>query len=120
MTCLLTLNLLEKYEINPNKVHFTVTRAASTIGGTSSELQEGDVISIWDLLHGTMLPSGNDAAYTLGEYMGIFIYLETVGKLTKAKNLCEIDLGKDFLNIKDPMKHFIFEMNELAQVLFIP
>lgn len=28
---------------------------------------EGQVVSIWDLLHGLMLPSGNDAAMVLAE-----------------------------------------------------
>lgn len=28
---------------------------------------EGQVLSIWDLLHGLMLPSGNDAAMVLAE-----------------------------------------------------
>jgi D-alanyl-D-alanine carboxypeptidase (penicillin-binding protein 5/6) len=38
--------------------------------GTSAELVEGDSLSVWDLLHGLMLPSGNDAALALAEYFG--------------------------------------------------
>lgn len=33
--------------------------------GTSAELQTGDILSIYDLLFGLMLPSGNDAAIAL-------------------------------------------------------
>lgn len=43
--------------------------------GTSARLKYGDVLSIWDLLHGLMLPSGNDAAFSLAESFGTYIYL---------------------------------------------
>jgi len=33
-------------------------------------LKTGDVLSIWDLLHGLMLPSGNDAGICLAEHFG--------------------------------------------------
>lgn len=33
-------------------------------------------MSIEDVLYGTMLPSGNDAAYTLAEYLGYFLSLK--------------------------------------------
>lgn len=42
-----------------------VSRTASELGGTTAELRAGDIISYEDLLYGMMLPSGNDAAYTL-------------------------------------------------------
>lgn len=34
--------------------------------GTSAKLAYSDVLTIYDLLHGLMLPSGNDAAISLG------------------------------------------------------
>ena len=43
---------------------------APKIIGTSAELSNGDKLSVWDLLHGLMLPSGNDAAFTLASYFG--------------------------------------------------
>ena len=36
-------------------------------------------LSFKDLLYGTMLPSGNDAAYSLAEYIGSMMY-EMKGK----------------------------------------
>jgi D-alanyl-D-alanine carboxypeptidase len=30
--------------------------------GTTANLISGDTLSVWELLHGMMLPSGNDAA----------------------------------------------------------
>jgi D-alanyl-D-alanine carboxypeptidase len=38
--------------------------------GTSAKLLEGDSLSIMNLIYGMMLPSGNDAAQTLGIYFG--------------------------------------------------
>lgn len=38
--------------------------------GTSACLRSGDLLTIEDLLHALMLPSGNDAAYTLAEFVG--------------------------------------------------
>jgi D-alanyl-D-alanine carboxypeptidase len=34
----------------------------TTLNGTSANLMPCDTLSIWELLHGMMLPSGNDAA----------------------------------------------------------
>lgn len=47
-----------------------VSRYASSIGGTSANLREGDLLTVKDLMYGMMLPSGNDAALTLAELIG--------------------------------------------------
>ena len=41
--------------------------------GTSAELQAGDVITLYDLLYGLMLPSGNDASVAIAETAGKII-----------------------------------------------
>ena len=46
------------------------SRLAASINGTSARLRNGDILSVWDLLHGLMLPSGNDAATSLAEHFG--------------------------------------------------
>ena len=51
-----------------------MSKTAATIGGTSAKLRTGDVLSVWDLLHGLMLPSGNDAAITLAEHFGQYLF----------------------------------------------
>jgi D-alanyl-D-alanine carboxypeptidase (penicillin-binding protein 5/6) len=51
----------------------TVSRFAARIIGTSAKLREGDRLTINDLLYGMMLPSGNDAAWTLAEYFGGYL-----------------------------------------------
>ncbi len=43
-----------------------VNEKASKMQGTSAKLAYSDICSVFDLLHGLMLPSGNDAAISLG------------------------------------------------------
>ena len=47
-----------------------VSDDGSGIHGTSADLLAGDTLTIWQLMYGLMLPSGNDAAFTLAEYFG--------------------------------------------------
>jgi D-alanyl-D-alanine carboxypeptidase (penicillin-binding protein 5/6) len=44
------------------------------MAGTSAGLQNGDVVSIHDLIYCVMLPSGNDAAQALAESLGVLMY----------------------------------------------
>lgn len=50
-----------------------VSELASMTDGTTAELQMNDELSIWDLLHALMLPSGNDAAVAIAEHIGRII-----------------------------------------------
>lgn len=47
--------------------------------GTSARLRSNMMISIWDLLFGLMLPSGNDSAFCLAETVGSLMYIYTKG-----------------------------------------
>jgi len=42
-----------------------ISKNASKTIGTTANLEDGDSINLWDLLHGLMLPSGNDAAIAI-------------------------------------------------------
>jgi D-alanyl-D-alanine carboxypeptidase len=46
------------------------------VGGTSADLNQNDKFSVWELLFGLMLPSGNDAAVVLAEYFGNLLIKE--------------------------------------------
>lgn len=81
MTCFTILKLIEKYSLNKHATLITISKNASQIVGTSSRLQEGHVLSVWDLLHGLMLPSGNDAAIALAEFFGAFLLKKENRKL---------------------------------------
>lgn len=45
----------------------TVSAAAASQKEASMNLKEGEVLTVQDLIYGALLPSGNDAAYALGE-----------------------------------------------------
>ena len=51
-----------------------VSKTAASVGGTTARLRTGDELSVWDALHGLMLPSGNDAATCLAEHFGQYLY----------------------------------------------
>ena len=62
--------------INPKKMYFRASQRAARIGGTTAYIKEGFRYSIYDLLVGLMLPSGNDASLVLAENFGRFLILE--------------------------------------------
>lgn len=70
MTLYTTVKLMERYGLLPKETFVEVSRIGSRIIGTSACLKEGDCLSVWELYFGMMLPSGNDAAYTLADYFG--------------------------------------------------
>ena len=61
MTALIIAEENLDYEI------FKVSQNSSEIVGSKMNLNKGDQISVNDLLHGLLINSGNDAAYTLAE-----------------------------------------------------
>ena len=70
MTCYVVLKLLQRFNLDETTTMVEVSENAADIAGTSAELVEGDTLSVWDLLHGLILPSGNDAAIALAEFFG--------------------------------------------------
>lgn len=69
MTLFVVKQCLRHKIITENDI-VTVPREATLLGGTTANLRTNDQILLIDLLYGMMLPSGNDAAYTLAEYCG--------------------------------------------------
>ena len=61
------------------------------------------------LFYGLMLPSGNDAAYCLAEYIGEFLYEH------KYKDTLDVVTSYKFPNT--PVRYFLKEMNENAMKL---
>ena len=74
MTCFVVIQIIRKIRLNAQRTYLQVSKNAATVGGTSAKLRTGDVLSVWDLLHGLMLPSGNDAAITLAEHFGQYLF----------------------------------------------
>ena len=92
MTLIVSLRLLERFNIPVNQIA-TVSKFAASTTGTTASLTAGDRLSIWDLFFGLMLPSGNDASVVLAEHIG------------------------QSLDPSKPREMFIGEMNALAQEL---
>ena len=65
-----------------------MSEKASKMPGTSAELNYSDILTLYELLHGLMLPSGNDAAVALAEWGGKAL-----------RKYC--NLGSKYLNIKN-------------------
>jgi len=88
----------------------TVPDEVVWICGTTANLCPGDVLSINDLLYGLMLPSGNDAAFTLAKYLG-----EQVVKwnLMKENSNRYLHPYSEFLTVRG-VKNFIKYMNYFA------
>ena len=76
MTFYTVQDLLGRFSLNPDTHQIKVTRAAAMTTGTTANLRAGDILTVTQLLYAMMLPSGNDAAYSLAEYFGEMIYTE--------------------------------------------
>lgn len=113
-----------------------VSKYASAVGGTTAKLKEGDVLSVYDLLHGLMLPSGNDAATALAEHFALVIKEDREKQAISSKNLRlanQNDSGewefnpiiygnsgvdnKRGLKSRNLVKLFVEEMNKTATIL---
>lgn len=65
ITAMVVIDFLKKYDYSPEKITYEIRRPSIIIGGTSAQLQLGEVYTLEELLYGLMLPSGNDAAIAL-------------------------------------------------------
>ena len=103
--------------INPKKVYFRASDYATRVGGTTAYLKEGLRYSIYDLLVGLMLPSGNDASLVLAENFGRFLILESCkASYNRMKDHLEMD-PYDVAVSKLYIKRFIKRMNHEANKL---
>ncbi len=69
MTALLTIEAIDSGAIRRTDFVTISANAAGTIGSTMN-LNTGDRVRVSDLLYGLMLPSGNDVAIALAEFVG--------------------------------------------------
>ena len=119
MTFYTVKEIAKRMDINIKETKIEISRIGSEIGGTSAELEFGDILSITDLLYGLLLPSGNDAAITLGKFFGEII-LEL--SLSECENNEMVD-GRTLVDIEistlslDPIDIFIKEMNKNCRKL---
>ena len=107
MTLYTTTQLIRRYHLNPEETFVTVTRIGSQIIGTSACLREADTLSLHQLLFGMMLPSGNDAAYTIANYFGEILYQD---KYNRQKD----NFAPSWEFERTSTRFFLREMNEQA------
>jgi D-alanyl-D-alanine carboxypeptidase len=113
MNFLCVCRLIKEFNINPKETFVQVSRNAASMSGTSARLRNGDILSIYDLLHGLMLPSGNDAAMALAENFGEYIVINSEEYKQKVKN----DQNGLAPKVKNPARNFIKLMNQVAKEL---
>lgn len=65
-TKIMTALVVLESRIPMNRV-VTVSSLAASYGGSTAGLYAGERMTVWDLMHGMLLPSGNDAAVALAE-----------------------------------------------------
>jgi len=104
MTCLLSCQLLDRFQQDPETLTFTVTKFAARICGTHSGLRENEVVRVIDLLYGLMLPSGNDCAIVLAHGFG-----EMLLKSKKSRVIDRLPVN--------PVSEFVKEMNKVVMKL---
>jgi serine-type D-Ala-D-Ala carboxypeptidase (penicillin-binding protein 5/6) len=63
---IMTALVILRHQIPLNRV-VTVGVTAAGYGGSSAGLYAGERMTVWNLLHGMLLPSGNDAAVALSQ-----------------------------------------------------
>jgi serine-type D-Ala-D-Ala carboxypeptidase (penicillin-binding protein 5/6) len=103
MTAYTVIKYAEDHAINLLSQKVVISLNASSLGGTTAGLQKDDELTVWDLLHGMMLPSGNDAAFALAEHFGKLMYTDKFGIRSKYGLCLE--------------RFFISEMNKNAHAL---
>ncbi len=113
-----------------------VSKYASGIAGTTARLKEVDRLTVFDLLHGVMLPSGNDAATALAEHFAVIIKEDREKQAIHSKNprlakqnsngdweFNKMIYGSSGVDNKKPpksrnlVKLFVEEMNKTAALL---
>lgn len=122
MTAITTVHLAEEFKLDLKTTYFKVSKNASQTPGTTANLIENQRVTILDLLYGLMLPSGNDAAVTLGENFAD-ILRNTRAKREKP-NLMIYDRIKMTKYVVTEVKHtsyflFVREMNVQAKRYFL-
>jgi D-alanyl-D-alanine carboxypeptidase (penicillin-binding protein 5/6) len=75
MTFYCVHKIMESHGLDSDKIRVKVLESSTTpmLGGTSAELLPGEKMSVTELLYAMMLPSGNDAAQSLGIYFGNYL-----------------------------------------------
>jgi D-alanyl-D-alanine carboxypeptidase len=53
----------KKLDLNLRELKVIISKDSASVPGCTARLKVGDKLSVFDLLHGMCLPSGNDASF---------------------------------------------------------
>ena len=114
MTAYTTLKLLRLMRLDRTTTALPVSRRAVLTIGTTAGLRAGDRLTVVQLLHGLLLPSGNDAAVVLAEGCGRLLldrwsHKPTRQKLQRCLNIVSMPDSET-----DVLDFFVRCMNRLA------
>ena len=104
MTAITSIELAEELKLHLHKTYFKVSAKASGTIGTTANLIEHQMVSIYDLLYGLMLPSGNDSGMTLAENFSKYILKEKIKRKPA--------LAKE--PVKSTISMFVKKMNNMS------
>lgn len=113
MTTMVILDFLSLHHLDAKKIKVNILSMCVThrLGGTSADLLEDDTVSVYELLYGMMLPSGNDAAQALAIYFGhLQILINT--KTGTSNSDANINLGEYEKPFEEEKEEVIIESNE--------
>jgi D-alanyl-D-alanine carboxypeptidase (penicillin-binding protein 5/6) len=70
MTALTVAHICKQYCVDLHATRIKIDNDSAMIEGTTAGLKCGDELSVMDMMHGMLLPSGNDAATALANHFG--------------------------------------------------
>ncbi|CAM6002177.1 unnamed protein product [Sphagnum balticum] len=121
MTALTVNHICKQYSVDMNATKVKTDNDSALMEGTSAGLKCGDELSIVDMLHGMLLPSGNDAATALANHFGKF--LSCMYSSQQYQPLASrFDALKEYYDEhykNDSVKLFMFVMNRMAKEIGI-
>lgn len=83
MTAYVVLDIMSRFKLNEHQTYVRILPLSASLIGTSANLLEYDSLTVWELLHGMMLPSGNDAAQSLAVHFGLFLLKDNCKNMLK-------------------------------------
>jgi len=113
MTALLTIERINLPSSDSNKLYLTdpvgVSINGDDVGGSNmaGNLTLYDILSLQDLLYGLMLPSGNDAAVVIAEYLTVFGGGEVNGAFSDLMNIRAAELGLPNTDYTNPYGSYL-------------
>eukprot|EP00826_Nyctotherus_ovalis_P029132 TRINITY_DN2297_c0_g2_i3.p1 TRINITY_DN2297_c0_g2~~TRINITY_DN2297_c0_g2_i3.p1 ORF type:complete len:328 (-),score=38.77 TRINITY_DN2297_c0_g2_i3:57-1040(-) len=100
MTAYTVIKIVMQLDLNMMTMKVNVCFESAIMYGTSAKLEEGDTLTVWDLLHALLLPSGNDAAICLAEYFGFILVGLKIQPSLKLTNMVDVFVAEMNANAK--------------------